>query len=158
MLGTSNTCVRLQSKVTSSGARVNCWMIQFYFVCLFCFVLLALLLLLLLTCLLVCAFRFGTIHKVCMLLRGGRVSRQKCTSIVFMTSFYCVKAYKAGRCVWKSPDLNVCTLMDAPFVLLLSLFWFVFVYLFLFLFFSFVCFPTKKCRFHLNVGGGRVKL
>ena len=31
MLGVCNTCVRLQSRVTSSGATVNSWMILFYF-------------------------------------------------------------------------------------------------------------------------------
>ena len=31
MLGAWNTCVRLQSRVTSSHATVNCWMILFYF-------------------------------------------------------------------------------------------------------------------------------
>ena len=30
MLGTCNTCVRLHSRVTSSGATVNSWMIFFY--------------------------------------------------------------------------------------------------------------------------------
>ena len=42
MLGTCNTCVRLQSRVTSSGATVDglffvCLFVCFYFVC-FCFV------------------------------------------------------------------------------------------------------------------------
>ena len=42
MLGTCNTCIRLQSRVTSSGATVNSWMIYLFifsflsFVCLFC--------------------------------------------------------------------------------------------------------------------------
>ena len=30
MLGACNTCIRLQSRVTSSGATVNSWMIFFY--------------------------------------------------------------------------------------------------------------------------------
>ena len=40
--GACNTCVKLQSRVTSSGATVNSWMIQFYFIFILfvCFVLL----------------------------------------------------------------------------------------------------------------------
>ena len=49
MSGACNTCVRLQSSVTSSGATVNSWMISFYFS-------LLLLLLLLLFCLFVFLF------------------------------------------------------------------------------------------------------
>ena len=79
MLGTCNTCVKLQSRVTSAGATVNSWMILFYFslllfllllllllfclfVCLFFlsfFFWFDLLLLLLLACLLMCAFKFA---------------------------------------------------------------------------------------------------
>ena len=40
------------------------------------------------------SFRAGTIHKVRTLKAGGRWSRQKRTSIVFITSLYCLKAYK----------------------------------------------------------------
>ena len=64
MLGACTTCVRLQLKVTTSGARVKSWMILFFwflffillflFVCLFYFFVL----MLLLTCLLMCAFKF----------------------------------------------------------------------------------------------------
>ena len=32
VLGTCNTCVRLPSRITSSGATVNSWMILFYFI------------------------------------------------------------------------------------------------------------------------------
>ena len=37
---------------------------------------------------------FGNIHKERMLEEGGRGSRQKLTCIVFMMSFYCLKACK----------------------------------------------------------------
>ena len=40
------------------------------------------------------SFRAGTIHKVRTLKAGGRWSRQKRTSIVFITSLYCLKADK----------------------------------------------------------------
>ena len=39
MLGTCNTCVRLQSRVTSSGATVNSWMIFIYLFIYFHFIL-----------------------------------------------------------------------------------------------------------------------
>ena len=79
MLGACNTCVKLQSRVTSSRTTVNSWMILFYFsllllllfllllLLLFClfacffflFFLFHLLFLLLLACLLMCAFKFA---------------------------------------------------------------------------------------------------
>ena len=54
VLGSCNTCVRLQSRVTISGATINSSMILFYFY--FCYVLL--LLLLFLACLLISPFKF----------------------------------------------------------------------------------------------------
>ena len=57
----------------------------------------------------------GTIHKVRALYRGGRRSRPKRIPIIFMTSFYCLKAYKGGGGVWKSPNLSVRTLCMVPY-------------------------------------------
>ena len=37
-------------------------------------------------------------------------SRQKRTSVIFMLSLYCLKAYKGGCGVWKSPNLSMRTL------------------------------------------------
>ena len=57
MLGTYNTCIRLQSRATSSGTTgsSSSWMIFFSLVCLFGF---------LLVCLL-CAFKFVLVLFVC---------------------------------------------------------------------------------------------
>ena len=67
---------------------------------------------------------YGTIHETRTLKGGGRGSRQKHTSIVFMTSFYCLKAYKegGGGGVWKSPNLGVRALWLVPTIFLFS--WF----------------------------------
>ena len=58
-------------------------------------------------------FSEGTIHKVLTLEEGGRGTRQKHISVVFMMPFYCLKAYK-GQEVWKSPNLSVHTLWIVP--------------------------------------------
>ena len=108
MFGACSTCVKLQSRVTSSGATVNSWMILFYFSLLS---LLMLLLLLLLFCLFVLCFSFFLFD------------------LLFLLLLACLLI-----CVFK-------------FALLLSLFCVAFVF-----------FYKRKCSFHFNGGGNRVKL
>ena len=45
---------------------------------------------------------------------GGRGGREKRTSIVFMTSFYCLKAYKGGG-LSENPQIWAALFMDDPF-------------------------------------------
>ena len=54
-------------------------------------------------------------------LRGREGTGQKRTSIVFMTSFYCLKAFKGGGGIWKSSNLSVHTLCIGPKKLFLKI-------------------------------------
>ena len=85
MLGTYNTCVRLQSRITSYGAAVNSWMILFilafyywcyYYYCLF-------------VCLLFLSLFFCLIRVSCYYGLFVDVSFQVCVVVVIVLACFC---------------------------------------------------------------------